>query len=265
MDWFLAEFGAARRFPRGLSLGCGTGALERDVRRKGLCDIVVGLDLSTEALEQARTRAADEGIDGLEYRRADFDRLEAHRDAGELGRFDIAFFHQALHHVEALESCLDVVADALRSQSGKQGLLYLDEYVGPSRNEWSREKISAANEIYRALPRSVRRRRNLTLPIDRRDPSEAIRSSEIVPQVEQRFEILERRDYGGNVLAVVHPLLDLERVGENERYEILVHLLDAEDRLLGAGESSYYESSYYTVLVARPRDSHPRSQPESNS
>jgi SAM-dependent methyltransferase len=224
---------------RALSLGCGEGALERDLTRKRLCRQIVGLDLSPTALDLARERAREAGIDTIEYRQADLDRLVL-----PPGEHAAVFAHQALHHVRELESCLDQVAGTLQPR----GLLYLDEYVGPSRHQWRRDRLAAADSIYAELPRSVRRRPRLQLPVDRRDPSEAVRSADIVPAVEARFAIRERRDYGGNLLSVIYPHLRLDALSDKQRDELLEHLLDREDALLAAGAPSYY-----TIIVATTR------------
>jgi len=238
VDWLAREV-VVERLPRTLSLGCGDGALERDLMTKGLCETVVGLDISEQALEVARRRAQGEGFAGLSYRHADLDRLDL-----DGARFDAVFSHQALHHVRELESCLSEVARTLTPD----GMLYLDEYVGPSRDQWDRERLAPAEEVYRQLPARMRRRRRLELPVDWRDPSEAVRSSEIVPWVEELFEIRERRDYGGNLLSVIYPHLDFANVSAEDRDALLRELLAREDEILAGGMASFY-----TVLVAGPR------------
>lgn len=239
------------RFPervggRALSVGCGTGALERDLVAKGLVREVVGVDLSPTALEIARERAREElgeAAGRVRYLAADLDAPDLLAERFEDGAFDLVLAHQALHHVRELEGCFARLRDLL----APGGLLYLDEYVGPSRSEWSRRLLAPADALYRSLPPRARRRRRLQLPVDRRDPSEAIRSSAILPVLAAAgFEVLERRDYGGNLLSVVHPHLALDRLRPEERHALLGRLLEEEDRLLAAGEPSYY-----TVVLAR--------------
>lgn len=237
LEWFAAEI-ARRPYPRALSLGCGEGVLERDLMAKGLCESVLGLDLSGEALALARRRAREAGHPAIAYERADLDRLRL-----EPASYEAVFVHQALHHVRELEACLGEVARALTDG----GVFYADEYVGPSRHEWRRELLAAAEAVYRELPAAVRRRRRLRLPVDWRDPSEAVRSSEIVPLVEAHFDVRERRDYGGNLFAVIYPHLRLEALEPAGREEVLAHLIAREDELLAAGAASYY-----TVIVAGP-------------
>src|ERR1051325_10902440 len=49
-DWFESVY-PGRRFERGLSIGCGTGALERDLIKRDLCTIVDAFDASPVCLE----------------------------------------------------------------------------------------------------------------------------------------------------------------------------------------------------------------------
>ena len=238
LEWLAREV-VAEPLQRAVSLGCGEGSLERDLRRKGLCRRVLGLDLAESLLELARRRAAAEGLGGITYQRADLDRLVLPRQV-----FQGAFAHHALHHVERLEHCLDQVAAALVPG----GILYLDEYVGPSRGDWRRASLADAQGVYDRLPPALRRRRRLPLPVDRRDPSEAVRSADILPLVRRRFTIRQLRPYGGILLSVIYPHLQLESQAEEERTALLLHLLAEEERLLATGSPSHC-----AVLVATPR------------
>lgn len=229
-------------FTSALSLGCGEGSLERDLLAKHLCTSILGIDISTAALKMAEAKAKAVGLTGVEsrveYRQGDLNSLDL-----PAASFDAAFFHQSLHHVEDLDSCLSAVVSALRPG----GLVYFDEYVGPSRAEWSAALIKEASELFASLPATVKRSRRLELPLDWRDPTEAVRSSEILAAVSRRFEILERRDYGGNFLSVIHPHLRLGHLAAGERAALLELLIDAERKHLAAGHASYY-----TVLIAKP-------------
>ncbi|HVG09212.1 MAG TPA: class I SAM-dependent methyltransferase [Thermoanaerobaculia bacterium] len=225
-------------FTAAVSIGCGEGALERDLLSKGLCTSILGIDLSTEALQLAEAKARAQGLTGARYERGDMNALDLPEAA-----FDAAFFHQALHHAEELDSCLSVTAAALLPGA----LVYIDEYVGPSRGEWSFSLIEAASEIFAQLPPSVRRSRSLKLPVDWRDPTEAVRSSEILDALHRHFDVLERHDYGGNFLAVIHPHLRLEHLTAAERTGLLKSVIDAERAHLAAEHPTYY-----TVILARP-------------
>lgn len=238
MEWF-KRVRVSEPFPLGLSVGCGDGALERDVRRKEICREVVGVDISAAALDMARRQAADEGLSGITYTRGDFNRFEL-----PPGKYDIVFVHQAMHHVAELEHC---VAQLARTLVG-DGILYLDEYVGPSRTDWNEARLAAANEVYASLPASLRPLPRLPMPIHPNDPSEAIRSSEIVPVVSSCFEVLERRDYGGNLLALLTPYIRWDQLDETGRDELLRDLIAREKEMLRAGEASFH-----TLILATPK------------
>jgi hypothetical protein len=60
--------------------------------------------------------------------------------------------------------------------------------------------------------------------------------------IRRHLRIEEKRDYGGNLLAVIHPHLRLEEVPAEDRRAVLAELLAAERRML--------EKSFYSVVVA---------------
>jgi 2-polyprenyl-3-methyl-5-hydroxy-6-metoxy-1,4-benzoquinol methylase len=84
------------------------------------------------------------------------------------------------------------------------------------------------------------------------DPSEAIRSDEIVEVLQQDFEIIEKKDWGGNILQFL--LADIAGNFVDERHEhapaYLRMLINIEETFLQCGE---FESDF-TYIVARPLD-----------
>ena len=219
-----------RRFDDALSIGCGTGRLERSLIEAGAVTSMTGIDASESVLEEARRLGA-----GIRYVAADAREFVIGKT------FDAIFFHQSLHHFDRLDELMSLVAAAI----APGGMLYLDEYVGPSRDEWSWAKLLKPNLTYRLLPRGTRRAKIIRAPINYDDPTEAIRSSQIVPAVERHFRITQRRDYGGNLLALLYP--NMQR--NSGRFdEAIARLIDAEDRLLAKGAPSFY-----SVLIANPR------------
>jgi len=236
MDWLLHHLGG-RTFPRALSIGCGTGTLERDLIRRGICERVDAFDGAFASLAVAREEALREGMaDRLRYFAADFNRPALPR-----GIYDAVFFHQSLHHVARLERLLREVMFALKPD----GLVYLDEYVGPSRNWWTDARYVRQRELFRALvPENARWVEELPFPVVHEDPSEAVQSGAIVPQLEVGFDVLARRGYGGNVLSIMCQAVRWDRAPEG----LLEQLIDAEKRELAAGAQPYY-----MLLLARPK------------
>jgi SAM-dependent methyltransferase len=239
MEWFAETF-ARQPFPRGLSVGCGSGLLERDVLAKGICEVMEGIDFSEEFLEQARFAAEEAHLSGrLEYRTEDVNALKLPRT-----RYDVVFFHGSLHHVRQIERVLTEVRQALKPG----GLVYLDEYMGPSRSEWSDDGWGFARSAFDALPEELKNRPNLMIPLPLDDPSESIRSSAIRPAAARLFEIVEERPYGGNILWFVFPCLDMERLRQDST-GALSRLIALEEHLLERG----WVESYFRVIVARKR------------
>ncbi len=235
VDWFMRWLGP-RRFAHALSIGCGTGPFERDVIRKNLVDRIDAFDGSTNSLRIARDLAANEGMASrVHYFAADFNRPSLSRNT-----YDIVFIHQALHHVVALERLLREILVALKAG----GILYLDEYIGPSRTDWNRRLIAPHRGIFETIPPAARRTATLALPIQADDPSEAVRSSAIMSRLRIGFDVLELRGYGGNFLSVLYPAVDFQRAPE-----ALDAIIAEERRILAAGEMPYY-----AVIVARPKE-----------
>jgi SAM-dependent methyltransferase len=226
-------------FARALSVGCGVGNLERSLIELGLAGRVTGIDASAKAVEEARRRA---GVGPIDYVVADArEYLESARG------LDAVLFHSSLHHFDRLPELLGLVRAAL----APRGILYLDEYVGPSRDEWTLGHLARWNMLYWRLPAAVRRTKVIRRPINLEDPTEAIESSGILPAVHAHFRILALKDYGGSLLAPIYP--SLRRPGQPggpapEVFAAAVaRLIEAEEALRGRGPGDN------AVVVAEPR------------
>jgi SAM-dependent methyltransferase len=226
---FLAYLGG-RTFARGLSVGCGTGNLERALLAHKVCEQIDAFDGSERSLRIAREEAAKAGVaERVHYFLGDFNEPRLPRRT-----YDIVFVNQAMHHVAKLEKLYRAIARTLR----EDGLLYLDEYIGPSRHDWTDENFARHRAVYDALPSRVRSEPKLPFPIQVDDPSEAIRSSEIIEQLEIGFDVVARVDYGGTLLAPLYPFIAPE---------------DAIVEQLIAVEKEWNAPSYYTTLLAKPK------------
>ena len=87
-----------------LEIGCGTGAFARELARR--CGHVIGLDLSTEMIRVARSRA--EQFENLEFELADAMRYDFPRS-----HFDFVCSIATLHHLNQRELLLKI-KDALK-------------------------------------------------------------------------------------------------------------------------------------------------------
>jgi SAM-dependent methyltransferase len=250
-------FTKRRFFPRardlGLSLGSGYGILEREAVRLEICKRFEGLDISPEAVEVARQEAEQSGYgDRIAYDTADLNRIEL-----EAGRYDAVFAIQTLHHVEALERALDEIGRSLKPG----GLFVVNEYVGPARFQFSDDHLALMNGLLAVLPEShLRNRRSGQLKtevvrpsakaVSEVDPSESIRSDEILGLIDERFETVYRADFGGTLLQ--HVLSDIAGNFDSvdPRDVALIDLICLyEDTLIKRGVLP----SDFVYLVAKPR------------
>jgi len=233
---FLETVTKGRHFTRALSIGCGGGAMERDLLLRGLCDSVDALDGSIHSLHLAVTAARAEGYgDRIRYFASDFNRPVLPH-----GKYDLVIFQQSMHHVGKLEKLLREVLLALKPD----GLMYIDEYVGPSRHEWTDAHIAPQRAAFHMLPRELRTVDELGLPIMVDDPSEGIRSGEIVEQLAVGFEIVDQRDYGGNWLSVAFPVVDWSKADPG----LVSRLIETEQAMLRSGITPWMK-----VAVLRPK------------
>lgn len=235
---------ASRPFERGVSWGCGTGRFERSAVQIGLVSGIDAFDVSEGSLAEARAEATREGLAGLEFRYGDFEdpRIDPNR-------YDIAFFHASLHHVGHLGRMFRRLTLGLRPGT----LVYVDEYVGPSRHEWTMDRLALAQSFLDSAPPEARIRDRIEIPVEIMDPSEAIRSSEIRRFLRLFLDILHWQPYGGQLASLVFPYLDgaWVRTAEGERY--VERLLDAEESQMRADP----DASHQLVAVGRVR-SRPR-------
>jgi SAM-dependent methyltransferase len=192
------------------------------------------MDASAGALEEARRAARAENASALEFVRADLNALDLPRDA-----FDVVLMNMSLHHVRNLEGTLDAVQGALKPG----GILIANEFVGPSQFQFTDLQLAVSAAVLEVLPERWRMDRDTGRPKTRYvrqprahwnevDPSEAIRSDEIVPEVLKRFELLARRDYGGTLLhlALEHVVHNFE--AGDERDVAAIRLMGLLEQLL---------------------------------
>ena len=240
--------------PLALSVGCGFGSFERAALSMGLAERFEATDLSAGAIEQAKTYAAEAGLaDRVTYTVADLN-----RDSLPAKHYDAIFGISSVHHISALERFFGECRNALKPG----GLLLLDEYVGPARFQSKAKVVRLINEVMTILPDRYRnsvyldgqlRQSYQNPPIswfEENDPSEAIRSDEIIDVLKMDFEIIEMRSYGG---ALLHMLLSGTAGNYNPGEDADVAIL----RILALMEETLEEAgvlgSDFAAIVARPK------------
>jgi SAM-dependent methyltransferase len=228
------------RLGRVLSLGCGTGRLERAIAGLGIASAIDGVDSSVGSISIAKAKAAAKGLTIIHYQVCDLNSLRL-----PVATYDTAIFHQSLHHVGAVEKLLDRVRASLASD----GRLFLDEWTGPARAEWTAHELAAADALYSVLPEAWRKWPRLRAPIELSDPSEAIRSSAILPAIRRLFVAVEERPYGGELVSLLLPQLERSQIPAEELDELISSWLSVEDSDL----EHHAQLSYHTAILAVPR------------
>jgi len=219
-----------------LSLGCGTGSLERELFRYVRCAFVDAFDISGGAIQQAKESATKEGLrDVINYQIADLSAIELMED-----RYDVIFSNSCLHHIKALEHLVSQCARALKTG----GYVIANEYVGPSRFQFPPDQVGLIDDLLILLPDGYKKRIGLAPGYKLRfsppdptllastDPSEAVRSHEVLPVVRQNLKIIEMKPYGGSILHML--LQDIEGNFEKGSPRLRA-LVDIERRLLRCG------------------------------
>ena len=196
------------RFVRGhdlavLVLGCGEGWVERALARRPEVASIDACDVAAGAVAAAAERARAEGLaEKIRYHIVDLD-----TEPLPGGPWDVAVAHSVLHHVARLEHCYAELSRGLRPG----GLLLVNEYAGPRRFQFTPAQMRVIDGCLTRLPERLRLSAVTGGPFVAKqvpdedllaatDPSEAVRSDEVLPLLQRRFEVLAEHDAGGTVL-----------------------------------------------------------------
>lgn len=227
-------------FRHALVLNCGNGWVERELIDRGVVSSAVGVDVSDELLDEARTAA---GGRALRY-----ERLDTNTAAFPDEAFDLVVNHAALHHVAHLDRVLRRLHEILEPD----GVLVSWDYVGPHRNQYRAREWEAAWEVNLRLPEAARQTMIYPLlpAMIAGDPTEAIHSELILPVMERYFAFEHRRDLGGGIgyLLLTHNE-GLHALPAAEAEPHVRAVMDADTELLAADPSS----SLFVYAIARPR------------
>ncbi|MES1240757.1 MAG: class I SAM-dependent methyltransferase [Acidobacteriota bacterium] len=239
---------------RMLSIGCGAGALERHLHLLSAFRECDAWDIAPAAIETARRLALEEGRTNIRYEVRDAntpDFLE-----GPEARYDAVWFNSSLHHIEALEPVCEAVARSLKPD----GWLFVHEYVGPNVFRLTPRQKEVIRAAFDLIPERFRRNGPSEwaaapaipdpVQVAAVDPSEAIRSEDILKVVDHYFDVVECNPAGGTVLQfLLHGIAGNFRPEDPESMAVLDLLIQVEKTLVGVGDLQ----SDFVLLAARRR------------
>ncbi|MDE0982887.1 MAG: hypothetical protein OSB11_13145, partial [Gammaproteobacteria bacterium] len=151
--------------------------------------------------------------------------------------------------------------NTMRARCQKSGGYFIiNEFVGPNQFQWTEVQLVHCQRLLEEIPESYRQmirepgvKHSAERPtiefMNGYDPTEAIRSADIITELEKQFEIVERRDFGGTLLHLVLDNIAGKVSGSDEGKTILRNLFVQEQRLLSSGKIS----SDFTLLLARKK------------
>lgn len=243
LAWFFQTLAAEQPLPldRVLVLGCGSGALEREIVLAGWAREIVAIDLSAKVLDVAKARAQAEGLDNIHYFQADMNHLPLGHAPFLHGQFDAVLGVSSIHHCAQLAQLYRSIGRLLTPR----GWFFMNEYVGPDQFQWPDAQLYEINRIANLLPAHLMRtrdghhkqhfRRPSIADVVAVDPSEAICSSQILPLLPDYFSDICIRPYGGGILHLL-----LAGVAQNfidpDQEPYLRSILAAEDALYRRGQ-----------------------------
>jgi len=230
LTWLFKDYFGGRRFESLLSPGCGVGDHELAVARMGQVARVDAFDFSRASIDIARQKARAEGFT-IGFEVGDLNTFSAKGRP----RYDLVMCSGSLHHVRELESFLENVTEVLKPD----GAFVFNEYVGATYNLYPPKQVAIVNRLLDAIAPELRT--HPTVPYRPgtlrdalvSDPSESVRSSLILPFVEQYFDFEFLHPFGGAVLHPLYPCLNHELLaGDDPKSRTIAALLAEIEALL---------------------------------
>lgn len=255
VNYCVENFLPDRPVDRMLNVGCGDGELDRHLLLLEAAEHLDAIDISPKRIENAQRVASEMGLTRIHYYAQD-----AETTAFPAEPYDAVIMDSALHHMEGLEGFLSKTASSLKAD----GFLFLNEYVGPNRFDLSSRERDLLRSCFTLIPERYRRSLRpesrgevLTEPwvpdpvaVAEEDPSESVRSQEILSVVPDFFEILKLNKAGGTLLHFVLESISGHFRNEDPQSMAVLRLLFAiEDHLIEIGELD----SHFVLIVARPK------------
>jgi len=205
-----------------LVVGSNEGNMTVGLRGFGFAGHITETDIADKAMRRAANRYNSLGLTNITQIQADLNKVAI------AGPFDVIIAEGVLHHIDNIDFCLDNLLKSLRPN----GLLLAVEYIGPIRFQLSDLNLQWINAALDAMPRQLRPfekgvRANFPPTaedaarvyyvvgseevIRELDPSEACIGEILDDRLRSKFDVLERKGFGGTLLSYMTGHFDFAR------------------------------------------------------
>lgn len=231
-----------------LSLGSGNCDSELKFASYNNFEEIVCTDISEILLKNAEKKANENQLKNIKFKVQDTNTFSFPKN-----RYDIVYFRASLHHFKSVE---DLISKHIKDTLNTNGLLIIDEYVGPNRLQFPKNQIKSINQAINLIPKKYRKRFKLNFYKNKTsgsgiirmkiaDPSECIESEKILPTIHKSYTTIYEANYGGNILMttlkdIAHNFIDLTV----EKKDILDKLFQLEDNYLKKHKSDFVFGIY---------------------
>ena len=233
--YFPRRHGPSVTAPLALSLRASNAKLEVSLFESGPCERLVGLHEEQERVDYANGKVPEPLRERVRFEQGDFMAWEAPEPLGAV------VARSVLHRHADLEDVLDRIHSVL----APGGLVFVDEYVGPARSQWTDTQLQIINRLLARLPDELlveltsadgQLKRSAGRPDAERwaaaNPQEMVCSDRILPALDERFERVEVSLYGG---AIIHQLFSRIMGNFASRPELVDVLMELDALLTDGG------------------------------
>ena len=232
---FARRHGPAIVAPLALSLRASDAKLELALVEAGACERLVGLDDDQGRVDFATGRIPEPLREQVRFQLGTLEQFQAPEPLGAV------VCRSFLHRRADLEDVLDRLAALL----APGGLVFVEDFVGPARFQWTDAQLDAINRLLARLPEELladlaatdgRRKRSVERPDVEAwiasNPNDAVRSDEILALLDARLQRVEVCPYGG---AIFHQLFSRIMGNFAGRPELVGVLMEVDALLTDTG------------------------------
>ncbi len=231
-------------------LSIGSGVSSHEIKLAELnknCEIHC-YDFSDQLMETASNIAKEKQLNNIKFYA---ENIITH--IFEPHQYDVVFFHASLHHFDKMD---DFIKNTVIRNLKPNGYLIINEFVGNSRLQYSKEQIRWINKAIKLIPKKYTKIHKTNIYKNKyhgsgvlrmivADPSECVDSVNILPSIHRYFNIIEEKPYGNNILQsalkdIAHHFIELSE----EKKEILHQVFSLEDEFLKNHPSDFVFGIY---------------------